>query len=138
MSVGVSLHRFLMHYALVPAKLVYYGEVPGIAFTGILGTFFFSMFLHGGWLHIIGNRWYLWIFGDNVEDRLGHSRFLLFYIACGIVASMVHIFFNPRSTMPVVIRFRTADRPVIYRSGGYRDPAVAHCRYDPCPSDLQS
>jgi membrane associated rhomboid family serine protease len=102
LSLGVSLHRFLMHYALVPAKLVYYGEVPGIAFTGILGSFLFSMFLHGGWLHIIGNMWYLWIFGDNVEDRLGHGRFLLFYITCGIVASVVHIFFNSRSTMPVV------------------------------------
>jgi len=61
-----------------------------------------SMFLHGGWLHLIGNMWYLWIFGDNVEDRLGHGRFLLFYLAAGVVASIIHAALQPGSPMPTV------------------------------------
>ena len=61
-----------------------------------------SMFLHGGWLHILGNMWYLWIFGDNVEDRLGHRRFLLFYLACGIAAGLVHYGLNPSSRVPTI------------------------------------
>ncbi len=59
-------------------------------------------FLHGGWLHIIGNMWALWIFGDNVEDRMGHVRFAVFYLLCGIAAGMVHLFTNPHSTIPTV------------------------------------
>ena len=65
-------------------------------------TFFTSMFLHGGWLHLLGNMLYLWIFGDNVEDRLGHARYLLFYILCGISATFVHGFMNLDSQVPVV------------------------------------
>ena len=53
------------------------------------------MFLHGGWLHIGGNMLYLWIFGDNVEDRMGHGRFLVFYLLCGIVAALAQTFVNP-------------------------------------------
>ncbi len=61
-----------------------------------------SMFLHGGWLHIIGNMWTLWIFGDNVEDRMGHFRFLIFYLLCGFAAGIVHIYTNANSTIPTV------------------------------------
>src|SRR5262245_55846834 len=61
-----------------------------------------SMFLHGGWLHIIGNMWTLWIFGDNVEDRMGPVRFVIFYLLCGLAAGLVHWFTNPDSTMPTV------------------------------------
>jgi len=64
--------------------------------------FLTSMFLHGGWLHVIGNMWTLWIFGDNVEDRMGPLRFLLFYLCCGIVAGVVHLVTNPDSTVPTV------------------------------------
>jgi membrane associated rhomboid family serine protease len=60
------------------------------------------MFLHGGWLHLGGNMLYLWIFGDNVEDRLGHVRFLLFYLACGLAAALAQIYVNPTSTIPMV------------------------------------
>lgn len=60
------------------------------------------MFIHGGWLHIIGNMWYLWIFGDNVEDRLGHIRFLIFYLLCGVGAGIVHTFLNSASVVPSV------------------------------------
>lgn len=61
-----------------------------------------AMFLHGGWLHLIGNMLYLWIFGDNVEDRLGHLRYLVFYLFCGIGASMTHAAVFPESPVPVV------------------------------------
>jgi membrane associated rhomboid family serine protease len=63
---------------------------------------FSSMFLHGGWMHLIGNMWTLWIFGDNVEDRLGRGRFLLYYLVCGLVAAYVHYLTGPRSGIPVV------------------------------------
>jgi len=59
-------------------------------------------FLHGGWLHIIGNMWTLWIFGDNVEDRMGPLRFTLFYLICGIVAAATHILTQPDATVPTV------------------------------------
>lgn len=60
------------------------------------------MFIHGGWLHLIGNMWALWLFGDNVEDRMGGVRFLIFYVACGLVAAGVHISMNPGSMLPTV------------------------------------
>jgi len=60
------------------------------------------MFLHGGWLHLFGNMLYLWIFGDNVEDRLGHLRYLIFYLLSGIGASFVHIWLNPSSRLPTI------------------------------------
>jgi membrane associated rhomboid family serine protease len=65
-------------------------------------TLLSSMFLHGGWMHIIGNMWSLWIFGDNVEDRMGRSGFLLFYLLSGLAAGAVHIVTNPASAVPTV------------------------------------
>ena len=61
-----------------------------------------SMFMHGGWLHIISNMWFLYIFGDNVEDRMGHTRFILFYLIAGLVSVSLHIAFNWESQIPVV------------------------------------
>ncbi len=61
-----------------------------------------SMFLHAGWFHLLGNMLYLWIFGDNIEDRLGHIRYLLFYLAGGISAAFAHYFINPTSAIPTV------------------------------------
>src|SRR5260370_1579880 len=60
------------------------------------------MFLHGGWLHLIFNMWTLWLFGPTVEDRLGHGRYLAFYLACGLAASIAHVFFNPTSIVPAL------------------------------------
>src|SRR5512135_1704313 len=84
----VNALAFLFEIALPPGdRQVFiraFGMVPAeFAWTTLLT----SMFLHGGWLHVIGNMWYLWIFGDNVEDRMGHGRYLVFYLACGIVAA---------------------------------------------------
>jgi membrane associated rhomboid family serine protease len=77
------------------------GDIP--QFPGpapIWLTILTSMFMHGGWMHIIGNMLYLWIFGDNIEDNFGHGKFLIFYLVCGVVASFAHIFVDPNSVVP--------------------------------------
>ena len=101
-SLGPALERFLFRYGLVPILVSNFHRIPEIGFFDVGKTFVTSMFLHGGWLHIIGNMWYLWVFGDNVEDRLGHGRFLGFYLACGIVAGLLHYGLNPSSKMPTI------------------------------------
>ncbi len=63
-------------------------------------TLLSSMFMHGSWLHILGNMLYLWIFGDNIEDILGHGRYLVFYLACGLAASLAQVFWGPNSIVP--------------------------------------
>jgi membrane associated rhomboid family serine protease len=63
---------------------------------------FTSMFLHGGWMHVLGNMWFLWIFGDNIEDILGHGKFLLFYLLCGIAAALSQTYLNLDSRVPMV------------------------------------
>ena len=67
-----------------------------------IGTLFTSMFMHGGWMHLIGNMWFLWLFGNNIEDSMGHLRFLVFYLLTGLVAAGVHIFTDPGSLIPTV------------------------------------
>ena len=83
----------------LPAFLQVYGVVPADFQPLTLVT---SMFLHGSWLHVIGNMWYLWIFGDNVEDRLGHGRFVAFYLLCGIAAAFGQILWDPLSKLPTI------------------------------------
>jgi membrane associated rhomboid family serine protease len=84
---------------LLPVFLQVYGVVPARLHALTLVT---SMFLHGSWMHVIGNMWYLWIFGDNVEDRVGHGRFIVFYLLCGIAASLGQILIDPESTLPTI------------------------------------
>ena len=79
--------------------LYVYGLVPGDFHAATLVT---SMFLHGSWSHIIGNMLYLWIFGDNVEDRCGHVRFVVFYLLCGFAAGAGQILMNPQSMIPTI------------------------------------
>ena len=62
----------------------------------------FSMFLHGGWLHLLGNMWFLWLFGNNVEDSMGRVRFVVFYLACGVAAALAQVFADPESIIPMV------------------------------------
>jgi len=73
-------------------------QLGGLTFSAV----FTSMFLHGGWLHLIGNMWFLWIFGNNIEDSMGHLRFLLFYLLCGVLAAGAHILSQPQSGIPTV------------------------------------
>jgi membrane associated rhomboid family serine protease len=84
---------------VLPLFLQFYGVVPA-NFTAT--TLVSSMFLHGSWSHVIGNMWYLWIFGDNVEDRVGHGRFIAFYLLCGIAAGLGQIAMDPSSTLPTI------------------------------------
>jgi membrane associated rhomboid family serine protease len=85
----ISRNYFIEHYGLIPAHF---------HFSAVLT----SMFLHGGWMHIIGNMWFLWIFGDNVEDALGHFKYLVFYFLCGIAAGMTQVLFSRGSHLPMV------------------------------------
>jgi membrane associated rhomboid family serine protease len=99
---GPLAERLILAYGLVPARLVHWSELggpPGVARFLPLLT---SQFLHGGWLHLLGNLLYLWVFGDNVEDRLGHLKFLLFYLACGVVAGLAQVWMDPSSPIPTV------------------------------------
>lgn len=84
-----QLNEFLTVFGVVPAAFAW-------------PTLITSMFLHGSWMHVIGNMWYLWIFGDNVEDRFGHGRFLTFYLMSGIVAAFGQILIDPNSTLPTI------------------------------------
>jgi rhomboid family protein len=74
----------------------------GVLFSGCAIPLFTSMFLHGGWVHLIGNMWVLIIFGDNVEDRLGSLRYLIFYLVCGVVSGMTQAFISPNSQVPAI------------------------------------
>jgi membrane associated rhomboid family serine protease len=95
LSFGPSIERFVTAYAVVPGRFV---DHPMSQFP----TLFTSMFLHGGWGHLFGNMLYLWIFGDNVEDRLGHVGFLVFYLVCGVAAGFAHILTSGGSMVPTV------------------------------------
>lgn len=96
-----ALILFINTYGLVPASFMT-GLNQGSASLTLFGPLLTNLFLHGGWMHIIGNMWYIWIFGDNIEDRMGHIRFLLFYLLCGIAANMAHILIDPVSAVPTV------------------------------------
>ena len=99
-ALGPYLPQFVYAYGLVPARFVYWRGNPldPARFVPLLT----SMFWHGGWLHLIGNMLYLWIFGDNVEDKLGHFRFVIFYILCGLGAALCQVALSPESTIPTV------------------------------------
>jgi len=99
----VNILVFLFEFSLDDytrnAFIATYGLVPDhFAVTNI----FTSMFLHGGWLHVLGNMWFLWIFGDNIEDILGHGKFLLFYLMCGVAAALAQVLVDPFSRVPMV------------------------------------
>jgi membrane associated rhomboid family serine protease len=98
-NVFVFLYQFWLDQYSGNAFIATYGLVPDRMSTSDLLT---SMFLHGGWMHLIGNMWFLWIYGDNVEDVLGHGKFLVFYLLCGIAAALVHVMSSPYSRVPTV------------------------------------
>ena len=77
-------------------------EVCAGATGGAWYTLVSSAFLHGGWFHLLGNMWFLWLFGNNIEDAMGHGRFVAFYLVCGVLATLAHIFTDPSSPLPVV------------------------------------
>jgi membrane associated rhomboid family serine protease len=104
--------EFTYGYSVVPAEIMQGRDIDNLVRVGGQGlrlyggptpiylTIFWAMFMHGGWSHIGGNMLYLWIFGDNVEDRMGHVKFLIFYLLCGVLATAAHIFVGPNSLIP--------------------------------------
>jgi len=102
LSQGSGLDRFIYMYGLVPARYT----IPQIASYFTTGQQFVSlitfMFLHGGFWHLLGNMWSLYIFGDNIEERLGPLRYLVFYMICGLASGLSHLVFNYNSTMPTI------------------------------------
>ena len=86
---GLSLNKIIATYGIVPDRFHLYSLVT-------------SMFLHGGILHVAGNMWFLWVFGKGIENLLGHARFIIFYLACGIVAGLAHVLLHPYSPVPTI------------------------------------
>jgi membrane associated rhomboid family serine protease len=100
---GMDLERLeasVWAYGTVPCELTRacVRENPGLGWIELVT----SMFMHGGWDHILGNMLFLWVFGNNIEDSMGHTRFLVFYLICGVAAGLAHIFFSPASVLPAV------------------------------------
>ena len=106
------LARAVCRYGLIPGELL--GAVPAgtqvplaPGVMCVVGqpnywTILTSMFTHGGWLHLIGNMWFLWVFGNNIEDAMGHGRFVLFYLLCGVMAAGAQVLLAPHSAVPMV------------------------------------
>jgi membrane associated rhomboid family serine protease len=86
----------------IPYEIVNWVDIVPRNLFPLPGSIFTSMFLHGGWMHLIGNMWFLWIFGDNVEERLGAIRFVIFYVIVGVVGALAQSFSLPASVMPMV------------------------------------
>ncbi len=97
-----QLQAFIHQFGVIPAKFFLMAQNDPANVVGRYLPIFTSIFLHGGWFHIIGNMWFLWIFGDNVEDRMGHFRYFIFYILVGLLAGITHIYLNPASTVPTI------------------------------------
>ncbi len=99
---GPGMNRFIFIYGLVPARYTDIGLAGHFSFFQQSFAWISFMFLHGGFLHILGNMWSLYIFGDNVEDRLGPLRYLAFYLLCGIASGVTHVLLNAHSTAPTI------------------------------------
>lgn len=99
-----SAQLFAIQYGSVPSVIFGYASLPeeaAVSFPAVF-TLVTSMFLHGGWMHLLGNMLYLWIFGNNVEDAMGHTKFVVFYVGSGILAALSHALTDPSSEIPMV------------------------------------
>lgn len=102
-SLGTQVERAVYALGVIPAVLFGAQQLPeAIAWVAPPATLLTSMFLHGGWMHLIGNMLYLWIFGNNIEDAMGHARFLVFYVLCGVAAAFAQALPDPQSTIPMI------------------------------------
>ncbi len=113
LCVGVFLYQQTLDAQLGEVFIYMYGAIPAVVFGNAqlppelmtlpaYGTLVSSMFLHGGWMHLIGNMLYLWIFGNNIEDVMGHGKFIIFYVTCGVLAALSHAMIDPNSSVPMV------------------------------------
>ena len=101
----VFLYQLILPPAALQSFIRTFGMVPShisLANPASFATLFTNMFLHGGWFHIISNMWVLYIFGDNVEDRMGSGRYLVFYLLSGLAANLLQLFFSPGSNVPTI------------------------------------
>lgn len=101
-SRGAEIEEFVQTFGFVPARYSRGIVHPEYSMIEQILPFVTSLFLHGGFFHLILNMWFLWIFGDNVEDRMGHVRFAIFYLVCGLLATVTHFLTNLDSTLPSV------------------------------------
>lgn len=99
LSLGPAADNFILHHGLTPVR--FFWALHHDRFDAF-APIFTSMFLHGGWFHVLGNMWFLYIFGDNVEDRVGHVGYVFFYLLCGIGAALSQTLFFPGSNLPMV------------------------------------
>jgi membrane associated rhomboid family serine protease len=99
---GARLAEFVNSFGATPYEVTTGIDTPPLIFFPVRLTVLSSMFLHGSWPHLLGNMLYLWIFGNNIEDRMGHFRFILFYFVVGIAASLTQIAISPFSTIPLI------------------------------------
>ena len=103
LSYGRAQQEVVYSFALIPSVLFGYDQLPAqLAVIPPSMTLLTSMFLHGGWMHLIGNMLYLWIFGDNVEDAMGHVKFVVFYVLCGVAAAFTQALPDPHSPIPML------------------------------------
>lgn len=103
MSLGANQQAAVYSLGLIPAVLLQGAALPPeLTIVPPVATVFTSMFLHGGWLHLIGNMLYMWIFADNIEDAMGHGRFIVFYLLCGIAAALAQALPAPGSEIPMI------------------------------------
>jgi len=99
---GSGFPVFVKKYGCIPYEITHFIDLDPYINFSVYFTLFTSIFLHGSWLHLLGNMWFLYIFGRNVEDWLGNIRFLLFYLGCGVAASLIQVLFHPMSKIPTV------------------------------------
>ncbi len=93
-----ALEASVYAFGTVPCELTGACRPQGLVWGGV----FTSMFMHGGWGHLLGNMLFLWVFGNNIEDSMGHLRFIVFYLVCGVAAGLAHVFLSPASAIPAV------------------------------------
>lgn len=96
LMLGNALQDKIMQFGAVPYDITHFTS------AAVLLTLFTAMFFHAGFAHILGNMWYLWIFGNNIEDKLGNIKFIFFYLSCGVVATLGHVFTDPGSKLPMI------------------------------------
>lgn len=99
---GAQGERLVSVFGIIPYELTHFKDIPPYTPIPLPLTILTSMFLHGGLAHLFGNMIYLWIFGDNVEDSMGHVRFVVFYLLCGLAAAVTQIMVSPSSTIPMI------------------------------------
>jgi membrane associated rhomboid family serine protease len=102
-SLGDARQQAVYAFGVIPSVLFATKSLPAeLQILPAWLTIFSSMFLHGGWMHLIGNMLYLWVFGNNVEDSMGHGRFIVFYLLCGLFAALTQAVLNPASEIPMI------------------------------------